>query len=364
MKTRAVNSAAGVILAALTQNRTAAGIALALESAGMLAVPPAPNDPLAKVRNTAFQELLRDTGERRPMWRVIITDSESPTGLAPVCAGERSNALHMIDDYPGGPQRDEDGVYDCCPYPQIETYSTVWAEYLAGLLNAEASDELTGAYLARWEEEQDNARLRLALKSAQRGRQEARDRIAELEAQRERRRVRLVGLQNDALNMRGVLSPNGEPRKVPMPLGDTLTPAVTWLVGRVAELEAERSIVAGALLDTASQSAALETRLAGVEPTPFNLGAGFTVFRASHESIPMGLYTTREAAREHCETLTRRDISDGTLGWVPDDGSDHAPEELSVFGPGGDDDGPDETCTGYVVTALTVASEYDPDADE
>jgi hypothetical protein len=63
-------------------------------------------------------------------------------------------------------------------------------------------------------------------------------RIAELEAQRERRRVRLVALQNDALSMRGSLSPNGEASKVPFPLGETLTPAVDWLIARVAELEA------------------------------------------------------------------------------------------------------------------------------
>lgn len=45
-------------------------------------------------------------------------------------------------------------------------------------------------------------------------------------------------LRNDAINMRGALSPNGEARKVPMPLGETLAPAVDWLIGRVAELEA------------------------------------------------------------------------------------------------------------------------------
>lgn len=65
-----------------------------------------------------------------------------------------------------------------------------------------------------------------------------RDRIAELEAQRERRRLRLIALQNDALSMRGSLSPMGETRKVPFPLGETLTPAVDWLIARVAELEA------------------------------------------------------------------------------------------------------------------------------
>jgi len=100
-------------------------------------------------------------------------------------------------------------------------------------------EELTGVNLALWEEVEAYARLRLALESARRGRRELRARVAELEAQRDRRRVRLVALQNDALNMRGSLSPMGEDRKVPFPLGETLTPAVEWLIARVAELEAE-----------------------------------------------------------------------------------------------------------------------------
>lgn len=41
--------------------------------------------------------------------------------------------------------------------------------------------DLTGAYLDRWEEAQDNIRLRQALASAQRGRRELRARVAELE---------------------------------------------------------------------------------------------------------------------------------------------------------------------------------------
>jgi hypothetical protein len=60
----------------------------------------------------------------------------------------------------------------------------------------------------------------------------------ELKEQRERRRIRLIALQNDAMDMRGSLAPNGEERKVPFPLGKTLTPAVDWLIARVAELEA------------------------------------------------------------------------------------------------------------------------------
>jgi len=97
------------------------------------------NENLAKARTAARAD------QPAPTWRLIITDSESPSGLAPVCSGERSDALHMIDDYPGGPQRDEDGVYDCCPYPQIETYSTVWAEYLVELLNADAGEKASVA---------------------------------------------------------------------------------------------------------------------------------------------------------------------------------------------------------------------------
>ncbi|MFF3511591.1 hypothetical protein [Streptomyces sp. NPDC002573] len=42
----------------------------------------------------------------------------------------------------------------------------------------EAEDELTGARLSLWEEEQENARLRLALASAQRGRRDLRTRLA------------------------------------------------------------------------------------------------------------------------------------------------------------------------------------------
>lgn len=90
--------------------------------------------------------------------------------------------------------------------------------------------------------------------------------------------------------------------------------------------------------------------------------AELTVYRASHESIVMGLYTTREAARAHCEAderATRRGGTDGlTFAWVPDDSDPMSPEELCVFA------GPDdEDTTGYIVTSLAVAAEYDPEAD-
>ncbi|MEE4545545.1 hypothetical protein V2S66_26705 [Streptomyces sp. V4-01] len=49
---------------------------------------------------------------------------------------------------------------------------------------AQSEQELTGARLALWEEEQDTRRLRVALRSARRGRAAARTRLAELEAER------------------------------------------------------------------------------------------------------------------------------------------------------------------------------------
>lgn len=41
---------------------------------------------------------------------------------------------------------------------------------------------------------------------------------------------------NDLLDIRGLLSPNGGDRVVPFELGETVAPAVEWLIGRVARL--------------------------------------------------------------------------------------------------------------------------------
>lgn len=90
--------------------------------------------------------------------------------------------------------------------------------------------------------------------------------------------------------------------------------------------------------------------------------AELTIYRASHDSIVMGLYTTREAARAQCEAEERRAWMKGTnltFAWTPDDSDPMSPEELSVFA--GQNE---ESVTGYVVTPLEVASEYDEEADE
>jgi hypothetical protein len=80
------------------------------------------------------------------------------------------------------------------------------------------------------------------------------------------------------------------------------------------------------------------------------------VYRASHESIVMGLYTTAAAAREHCEADMRRDLPSVSLDWIEDE-EDGVAELVAAIGE-------EERSTGFVVTALEVASKYDEEADE
>lgn len=98
---------------------------------------PPVNDTLVKARELAAAMFEVEAGERRPMWRVIITDSESPTGVAPVCTAEGDDDLHLWANLGNGIERVVDGVWDCCPDPRFDTYSTVLAAYLVELLNAD-----------------------------------------------------------------------------------------------------------------------------------------------------------------------------------------------------------------------------------
>ncbi|MET9952365.1 hypothetical protein ABZ135_12560 [Streptomyces sp. NPDC006339] len=146
---------------------------------------------------------------------------------------------------------------------------------------------------------------------------------------------------------------------------ELLARADTWMdadTGWKARLSTdERLAHRSADLTAAQVHATLATLLPILTPRS---DAELTVYRAQHDAIPLGLYTNRAAARAHCEELLRRDISGGSLGWVPDHGGPDSPEDLVVVGPGGDEDGPDETVTGYVVTPLSVATAYDAEADE
>ncbi|WP_416975607.1 hypothetical protein [Streptomyces sp. 4F14] len=81
-----------------------------------------------------------------------------------------------------------------------------------------------------------------------------------------------------------------------------------------------------------------------------------TVYRAQWDSIPLDFYTTPDAARAHCETHARRDLPDAAFDWVTDPDDGVAELVATVDG----EQGP----TGYEVTPLEIASEYDEEADE
>ncbi|GHA28957.1 hypothetical protein GCM10010372_31060 [Streptomyces tauricus] len=82
------------------------------------------------------------------------------------------------------------------------------------------------------------------------------------------------------------------------------------------------------------------------------------VYRAEHpdSGIVLGHYGTEAAARAHCEAMSRRDIPGAALDWIEDD-EDRVAELVAAFGE-------DERPTGYIVTALELDSEYDPEAAE
>jgi hypothetical protein len=100
-----------------------------------------PDQTLTEARTAALDAIRRYNVNPVPhplQWRVIITDSESMTGIAPVCpAVNDTTGLHVIADYPGGPIQDDTGVYDCCPTPWIEAGHGEIAAYLVALLNAD-----------------------------------------------------------------------------------------------------------------------------------------------------------------------------------------------------------------------------------
>ena len=68
-------------------------------------------------------------------WRLIVTDSESLSGVAPI--GPDAETNHLIEDGDGAPRLEVDahGVYDCCPEPHIECWSQVDARHVLAALN-------------------------------------------------------------------------------------------------------------------------------------------------------------------------------------------------------------------------------------
>ncbi|THA78384.1 hypothetical protein E6R60_05725 [Streptomyces sp. A0642] len=88
---------------------------------------------------------------------------------------------------------------------------------------------------------------------------------------------------------------------------------------------------------------------------------GLTYYRASHESIVVGRYTTEAVARRRCESLLSDEHPEDSVllfDWIGDESEPEEPWELTVQVDGGD-----EQPTGYVVHPLRIEAEFDPDAE-
>lgn len=108
-----------------------------------------------------------------------------------------------------------------------------------------------------------------------------------------------------------------------------------------------------------------QARRAAWEAARSAVAEELVIYRAEHDSIVLGLYTNREAARAHCEAYVRREEPDGSIRhlswWTEDVADDEAVYELYITPAAVDSTA---RPTGYVVTPLGVAAAYDEEAEE
>lgn len=159
--------------------------------------------------------------------------------------------------------------------------------------------------------------------------------------------------------------------------------------GDLERLRQERAALNGVLAGADEERALLRARLAELEPyealRPQECAAGQhrpwfadapagtlacpwcrvaeledaagTAYRASHDSIVIGHYTTEDAAREHCEAYVKSEHPGAVLDWLADEEDFFSPAELVA------QIGDEEHVTGYVVTPMEINSVYDPEAE-
>ncbi|MFF5670318.1 hypothetical protein ACFY8S_09300 [Streptomyces hygroscopicus] len=197
--TKALTSLADLICRAQKQGRrTPMGIAMAIASARTL--PPSEQSELERLRQ--------------------LVDA-SPAELTEAQAEALAEA--------GNRFLNEENHEDLC-------FCDGWPEacvsgYTRSTWDSAAMEQALPAVIGLWES--------LRTESESRELRRLRVRVAELEEQIERRRMRLVKAETDLLEMRGLLSPNGRPRRIPpeVEIHERVAPAVEWLLARVAELE-------------------------------------------------------------------------------------------------------------------------------
>lgn len=260
----------------------------------------------------------------------------------------------------------------------------------------DAEDELTGARLSLYEEEQESARLRLAWQSARCRAWEQREALralrAEVAAMRAERHVTNEALSDAAVALRGDRDRIAGLEAGRTALAARLRAGQRWQRDRTPALVSQDFVGQDELramfgipltapwdetdgCDTAQRSAGKLARLLAPSQALREAESAeeqpLTIYRAAHGSIVMGLYTTAAEARKHCETELRREYAESTkvsLWWREDEDTVDQPEdgeqELYVHAtPAGMSPGRTWN-SGYVVTPLEVASVYDPDGDE
>jgi hypothetical protein len=79
-------------------------------------------------------------------------------------------------------------------------------------------------------------------------------------------------------------------------------------------------------------------------------------YRAAYEAMPLGIYTTRDAAQEHClhDLRANVDLEDEQPLWVQDQGEEAVSELNIQTAPGNGES------TGYTVTPVELQTAFDP----
>jgi hypothetical protein len=213
-----------------------------------------------------------------------------------------------------------------------KTIEAAWLNGSSYDLATQAAEALESAQMLQSPETAAaTVRLRVALESAKRGRRWQRSRVAELE------RLLTASEKASETNFWSYVSQKDR--------ADAARDDAIAALTEAAELTPEH---AESLLERAREIAKAPTWPA-LHPT-------ITVYRAQWDSMPLGLYARPRTARAHCEADARRDLPGASFDWIEDE-EDGLAELVAAFGE-------DEAPTGYVVTALEIASEYDAEAEE
>ena len=76
------------------------------------------------------------TPQPEPKWRVITTDAEMASGVAPICPSTSLIAvLGNVNEHWNGESMDLLGVWDCCPGPHLQCINEHDAQRVMTMLN-------------------------------------------------------------------------------------------------------------------------------------------------------------------------------------------------------------------------------------